>query len=54
MQPCDIAKKFEKIVISSVKGTMERQLLKKRPNVFGSTIHKKFGVKNFWKKDDVE
>jgi hypothetical protein len=33
---------------------MERQLLKKRPNVFGSAIYKKFDVKDFWKKDDVE
>lgn len=53
-KPCDIAKKFEKIVISLVKGTMERQLLKKRPNVFGSAIYKKFDVKDFSKKDDVE
>jgi hypothetical protein len=30
-----------------VKGTMERQLLEKRPNVFGSAIYKKFDVKDF-------
>jgi hypothetical protein len=47
MQPCDIANFFEKIVISLVKGTMEKQLLKKRPNVFGSAIYKKFDVKDF-------
>jgi hypothetical protein len=33
---------------------MEKQLLKKRPNVFGSAIYKKFDVKDFWKKNDVE
>jgi hypothetical protein len=33
---------------------MERQLLKKRPNVFGSATYEKFDVKDFWKKDDVK
>ncbi len=53
-KPCNIAKKFEKIVIGLVKGTMERQLLEKRPNVFGSATYKKFDVKDYWKKDDVK
>lgn len=44
-----IAKKFEKEVNSLIRRIMERQLVKKRPSMFGSVISNCFDVKNHLK-----
>jgi hypothetical protein len=48
-----IEKKFEEKFNSPMRKRMERQLVKKRLNVYGSAISNFFGVKDLLKKDDV-
>ncbi len=41
-----IVKRFEREINSLVKGTMNRQLTTKKPNVYGSAMSFFFGVKD--------
>jgi hypothetical protein len=47
-------KKFEDVVNNFLKGNVERQLLKKCPSIFGSSISNFFVAKNLYKQNDVE
>jgi len=47
-------KKFEEKVNSFLKGSVEKQLVKKHPSISRSSIFNFFAVKNPFKQSDVE